>query len=156
MVHLAEKAGRLLPDSVDGRARVMSWLMFQMGGIGPMMGQANIFYRYFPEKVPSVISRFQLEVRRLLEVLDSHLAQHEYLADDFSVADIANWCWVRTAKWSGVESHDLEHLGRWLTAISARPKCQAGVKVPFDLAELTAGKDGADSFSKQAGKLVKS
>ena len=157
MVHLAEKAGRLLPSDVKGRAKVMAWLMFQMGGIGPMMGQANIFYRYFPEKVPSVISRFQLEVRRLLEVLDSHLAHHEYLADDFSIADIANWCWVRTAKWSGVESHDLEHLGRWLTAISARPKCQAGVRVPFDLAELTKGTpDGAEKFAEQASKLVKS
>lgn len=157
MVHLAEKTGRLMPSDAKGRARVMSWLMFQMGGVGPMMGQANTFYRYFPEKVPSVISRFQIEVRRLLEVLDGHLAAHEYLAGDFSIADIANWCWVRTAKWSGVESHDLVHLGRWLTAISARPKCQAGIKVPFDLAELTTKNEGdAERFAKQAGKLVKS
>ena len=157
MVHLAEKTGRLLPTDAKGRARVMSWLMFQMGGVGPMMGQANTFYRYFPEKVPSVISRFQIEVRRLLEVLDGHLQAHEYLAGDFSIADIANWCWVRTAKWSGVESHDLQHLGRWLTAISARPKCQAGIKVPFDLAELTTKNEGdAERFAEQAGKLVKS
>lgn len=157
MIHLAEKTGKLLPTEAEGRAEVMSWLMFQMGGIGPMMGQANVFYRYFPEKVPSVISRFQIEVRRLLEVLDTHLADHEYLAGDFSIADIANWCWVRTAKWSGVESHDLQHLGRWLSAISARPKCQAGVKVPFDLAELTTKNDGdAERFAEQAGKLVKS
>ena len=157
MVHLAEKTGRLLPTDAKGRARVMSWLMFQMGGVGPMMGQANTFYRYFPEKVPSVISRFQIEVRRLLEVLDGHLQAHEYLAGDFSIADIANWCWVRTAKWSGVESHDLQHLGRWLTAISARPKCQAGIKVPFDLAELTTKNKGdAERFAEQAGKLVKS
>ena len=157
MVHLAEKTGRLLPSDAKGRARVMSWLMFQMGGVGPMMGQANTFYRYFPEKVPSVISRFQIEVRRLLEVMDGHLEAHEYLAGDFSIADIANWCWVRTAKWSGVESHDLQHLGRWLTAISARPKCQAGIKVPFDLAELTTKNEGdAERFAEQAGKLVKS
>lgn len=157
MVHLAEKTGRLLPSDAKGRARVMSWLMFQMGGIGPMMGQANTFYRYFPEKVPSVISRFQIEVRRLLEVMDGHLEAHEYLAGDFSIADIANWCWVRTAKWSGVESHDLQHLGRWLTSISARPKCQAGIKVPFDLAELTTKNEGdAERFAEQAGKLVKS
>jgi len=157
MVHLAEKTGRLLPSDARGRAKVMSWLMFQMGGIGPMMGQANVFYRYFPEHVPSVISRFQLEVRRLLEVLDGHLAENEWLADDFSIADIANWCWVRTAKWSGVESHDLEHLGRWLTTISARPKCKAGVGVPFDLAELTTKNEGdAERFAAQAGKLVKS
>lgn len=157
MVHLAEKTGRLLPSDAKGRAKVMSWLMFQMGGIGPMMGQANIFYRYFPERVPSVISRFQIEVRRLLEVLDTHLQTHEYLADDFSIADIANWCWTRTAKWSGVESHDLEHLSRWSTAISARPKCQAGVKVPYDLAAVAGkSKEAAEAFSKQAGKLVKS
>ena len=155
MVHLAEKTGRLLPNDAKGRAKVMSWLMFQMGGIGPMMGQANVFYRYFPEKLPSAIARFQIEVRRLLEVLDTHLAAHEWLADDFSIADIANWCWTRTAKWSGVESHDLPHLSRWSKAMSARPACQAGVKVPFDLAELTTKQPGdAEKFAAQAGKLV--
>jgi len=155
MIHLAEKAGRLLPTEPQARARVLSWLMFQMGGIGPMMGQANVFFRYFPEKIQPAIDRYQNEVRRLFEVMDTHLAEHEWLADDFSIADIANWCWTRTAKWSGVESRDLEHLSRWSTAMSARPKCQAGVKVPFDLALLIDGKEEeAKKFAKEAQNIV--
>jgi GST-like protein len=126
-----------------------------MGGIGPMMGQANVFFRYFPEKIQPAIDRYQNEVRRLFEVMDTHLAEHEWLADDFSIADIANWCWTRTAKWSGVESRDLEHLSRWSTAMSARPKCQAGVKVPFDLALLVDGKEEeAEKFAKEAQNIV--
>ena len=102
MIHLAEKAGRLLPTSPAPRARVLAWLMFQMGGIGPMMGQANVFFRYFPEKLQPAIDRYQNESRRLFEVLDRRLGESEWLGDDFSIADIANWCWVRTYKWSGV------------------------------------------------------
>ena len=155
MIHLAEKTGKLLPTEARTRARVLGWLMFQMGGIGPMMGQANVFYRYFPEKIQPAIDRYQNEVRRLFEVMDTHLADSEWLADDFSIADIANWCWTRTAKWSGVESHDLEHLSRWSRAMSARPKCQAGVKVPFDLALLIDGKeDEAEKFAKEAQNIV--
>ena len=155
MIHLAEKTGKLLPTEARARARVLGWLMFQMGGIGPMMGQANVFYRYFPEKIQPAIDRYQNEVRRLFEVMDTHLADSEWLADDFSIADIANWCWTRTAKWSGVESHDLEHLSRWSRAMSARPKCQAGVKVPFDLALLIDGKeDEAEKFAKEAQNIV--
>ena len=101
MVYLAEQAGRLLPEDTQGRSRVMQWLMFQMGGIGPMMGQANVFFRYFPEKLQPAIDRYQHESRRLFEVLDRRLGESEWLADDFSIADIANWCWVRTYKWSG-------------------------------------------------------
>ena len=155
MIHLAEKSGQFLPTDTVGRSRVIQWLMFQMGGIGPMMGQANVFYRYFPEKIQAAIDRYQNEVRRLFEVMDTHLAEHEWLADDFSIADIANWCWTRTAKWSGVESRDLEHLSRWSTAMSARPKCQAGVKVPIDLSVLIDGKEEeAEKFSKDAQKIV--
>jgi glutathione S-transferase/GST-like protein len=104
--------------------------MFQMGGIGPMMGQANVFHRYLPDKIPLAIRRYQGESRRLFEVLDRQLAEHEYLADDYSIADIANWAWVRTAKWSGVAHDDLQHLNRWLTAIRARPAVQAGIVKP--------------------------
>ena len=120
-----------------------------------MMGQANVFFRYFPEKLQPAIDRYQNEVRRLFEVMDTHLANNEWLADDFSIADIANWCWTRTAKWSGVESRDLEHLSRWSVAMSARPKCQAGVKVPIDLSVLIDGKEKeAEKFSKDAQKIV--
>ena len=124
LIYLAEKTGRLLPADVKGRSRVIQWLMFQMGGIGPMMGQANVFYRYFPEKIQPAIDRYQGEVRRLFEVLDGRLAGNAYLAGDYSIADIANWCWVRTHKWSGVSVEGLPHLQRWLDAMKARPACR--------------------------------
>ncbi|MEL0065872.1 MAG: glutathione S-transferase N-terminal domain-containing protein [Gammaproteobacteria bacterium] len=130
MIYLAEKTGRLLPTSEPGRSRVLQWLMFQMGGIGPMMGQANVFYRYFPEKIPPAIDRYQNETRRLFEVLDSALENSEWLADEFSIADIANWCWVRTYRWSGVSRDGLLGLDRWLQQMKARPACRAGVEVP--------------------------
>ena len=95
MIYLAEKAGKLLPTDVKGRSLVIQWLMFQMGGIGPMMGQANVFFRYAPERIPYAIERYQREVRRLFEVLESRLKDHEFLAGDYSIADIANWSWVR-------------------------------------------------------------
>ena len=113
MIYLAEKTGRLLPTDRRGRSRVIQWLMFQMGGVGPMMGQANVFFRYFPEKIQPAIDRYQNESRRLFEVLDGRLGESEWLAGDFSIADIANWSWVRTYKWSGVSVDGLEHLQRW-------------------------------------------
>jgi GST-like protein len=130
MIYLAEKAGQLLPTNEPQRSRVMQWLMFQMGGIGPMMGQANVFYRYFPEKLKSAIDRYQNESRRLFEVLDVALADSEWLAEEFSIADIANWCWVRTYRWSGVSRDGLENLDRWLNQIKERPACRRGVDVP--------------------------
>ncbi len=130
MIYLAEKAGKLLPTEQKAKSRVMQWLMFQMGGIGPMMGQANVFYRYFPEKYQPAIDRYQNESRRLFEVLDGHLAHHEWLADDYSIADIANWCWVRSYEWGGMSVDGLDHLQRWMAAMDARPACQRGVNVP--------------------------
>ncbi|MBV5345776.1 MAG: glutathione S-transferase N-terminal domain-containing protein, partial [Rhodoferax sp.] len=90
LIYLAEKTGRLLPNEFKARSRVLQWLMFQMGGVGPMMGQANIFFRYFPEKIQAAIDRYQGESKRLFRVMDTHLAHNEYLADDYSIADIAN------------------------------------------------------------------
>ncbi len=130
LIYLAEKTGRLLPQDAQGRSLVIQWLMFQMGGIGPMMGQANVFYRYFPEKLPSAIDRYHREVKRLFRVLDNRLADREYIAGDYSIADIANWCWVRTHNWSGVTIDDLPNLQRWLDAIYRRPAALAGIKVP--------------------------
>lgn len=131
MIYLAEKTGSpLLPTDFNNRSRVLQWLMFQMGGVGPMMGQANVFFRYFPEKIQPAIDRYQGETRRLLGVLDSHLANHEYLAGDYSIADIANFCWARTHNWSGVDLDDLPHLQRWIDAIAARPAVQKGLTVP--------------------------
>ena len=130
MIYLAEKAGRLLPTDEKGRSRVMQWLMFQMGGLGPMMGQANVFNRYFPEKIPAAIDRYLRESRRLLEVLDGHLADNEYLAGDYSIADIANWSWAHIHDWPGVDVEDLDHLQRWMDAVGARPAVQRGRAIP--------------------------
>jgi GST-like protein len=155
LIYLAEKTGQLMPSDARGRSRVLQWLMFQMGGIGPMMGQANVFHRYFPEKIQVVIDRYQGESGRLFGVLDRQLADHEWLAGDYSIADIANWCWVRTHKWSGVNIEPFEHLQRWVAAIAARPAAQAGIKVPFDLeAMMAATRSGAETFARGGQTLV--
>jgi GSH-dependent disulfide-bond oxidoreductase len=139
LMYLAEKTARLMPTGAKGRSLVVQWLMFQMGGIGPMMGQANVFFRYFPERIQPVIDRYQKECHRLFEVLDRRLADNEYLAGDFSIADIANWCWVRTHRWSGLEIDHLPHLRRWRDAVAARPACVRGVDIPYPIPELVEG-----------------
>ncbi len=154
MVYLAELTGRLLPTDVKGRSLVMQWLMFQMGGIGPMMGQANVFFRYFPEKIQPAIDRYQHETRRLFEVLERRLAENEWLADDFSIADLANWCWVRTYKWSGVSSDGLPNLKRWRDAIRERPACQRGISVPQRLDNMENDEKAAEKFSKNAQSIL--
>ncbi len=130
LIYLAEKTGRLLPTGMKGRSTVLQWLMFQIGGLGPMQGQSNVFFRYFDEEIPKAINRYQHETRRLYEVLDTRLADHEFLADEYSIADIANWSWVRSHEWSGVSVEGLEHLNRWMDTMAARPACIRGVKIP--------------------------
>ncbi|HEX9206648.1 MAG TPA: glutathione S-transferase N-terminal domain-containing protein [Steroidobacteraceae bacterium] len=155
LVYLAEKTGRLLPADAQGRSRVLQWLMFQMAGIGPMMGQANVFYRYLPEKIPVAIDRYQGEVKRLFRVLDRQLEHNEYLAGDYSIADIANWAWVRTARWSGVAFDDLPHLSRWVARIRERPAVQAGIQKPPSRLNLNDD-DPAQTqrFVEQARRMV--
>ena len=130
MIYLAEKTGMFLPRDAKRKSQVMQWLMFQMGRIGPMMGQANVFHRYLEEKIPVAIARYQNEVRRLFTVLDGHLENKAYLVDDYSIADMANWCWVRTYEWSGVSIEGLDNLIRWKNSIEARPAARRGVEVP--------------------------
>ncbi|MEC9152414.1 MAG: glutathione S-transferase N-terminal domain-containing protein [Pseudomonadota bacterium] len=130
MVYLAEKSGKFMPTSLKGRFAAMQWLMFQMSGIGPMQGQAVAFERYFPEDVPAARKRYHNETRRLYEVLDGHLADHEWLADEYSIADMANWSWIRSHKWARVPTKGLCNLERWVEAMAARPGCQRGVNVP--------------------------
>jgi glutathione S-transferase len=156
MIYLAEQSGKFLPADAKGRSRVIQWLMFQMGGIGPMMGQANVFFRYFPEKIQPAIDRYQSEGRRLFEVLDTRLADNEYLAGDYSIADMANWAWVRTHNWSGISIEGLDNLSRWMGAIAQRPGAQRGVKVPIDIAELMDAKreEDAAAFAKSARTMV--
>jgi glutathione S-transferase len=119
-----------------------------------MMGQANVFFRYFPEKIQPAIDRYQNESRRLFEVLDRRLGESEWLGDDFSIADIANWCWVRTYKWSGVSIDGLAHLRRWLDAMKERPACRRGVEVPFKIASLVDDEQAAQAFAEQARKSL--
>ena len=157
LVYLAEKTGKLLPAEPKARSRVLQWLMFQMGGVGPMMGQANVFFRYWPEKYQPAIDRYQHESRRLFEVLNHRLKDNEWLAGDFSIADIANFCWVRTYFWSGVNVEGLDPLLRWIETINARPLTQAGLKVPVDRSKiLSEGSDseGAKRMVESAKKIV--
>ncbi len=130
MIYLAEKAGRLLPTTKKARSEVIQWLMFQVGGVGPMQGQANVFFRYFPEKIPAVIARYQNETKRLYTVLDTRLKDREYLTGEFSIADIANWAWVSIHDWAGVAVDDLPHLQRWMAVMAAKPSCQKGILIP--------------------------
>ncbi|WP_028111982.1 glutathione S-transferase family protein [Ferrimonas kyonanensis] len=130
LLYLAEKSGLFLPSDAKQRSVVMQWLMFQMGGVGPMMGQANVFYRYFPQTLPAAIERYQKEGRRLFEVMDTQLAKTPYLAGEYSIADIATWPWVRTHEWSGIEIDGLVHLQRWMAELAARPAYQKGIMIP--------------------------
>ncbi|WP_097302565.1 glutathione S-transferase family protein [Pseudomonas chlororaphis] len=130
LIYLAELSGQLLPKDPKGRSRVIQWLMFQMGGIGPMQGQANVFFRYFPEKLQGAIDRYQHETRRLYEVLDTRLQEVEFLAGDYSIADIATFPWVRGHEWSGVPVEGLTALQRWMATLEARPAVQRGLLVP--------------------------
>lgn len=155
LVYLAEKTGLFMPQDVAGRSRVMQWLMFQMGGVGPMMGQANVFYRYFPEKIQPAIDRYQGESKRLLRVLDTQLSRHEYLAGDYSIADMANFAWARTHRWSGVDIDDLPHLQRWLSQIRQRPAVERGLQAPPSTLELRRdGTEEAEKFAQEARKMV--
>jgi len=155
MIYLAEKAGKLISQDPLKKAKVLEWLMFQMGGVGPMMGQANVFFRYFPEKIQPAIDRYQNEGRRLFEVLDTHLKDHEWLAGEFSIADIANWCWVRTHKWSGINVEGLDNLDRWIRAIYEQPGMVKGIEVPVKIESMLDDEQKAKEFAKNAEKMVK-
>ena len=157
MIYLADKANKLISSDPIKRAKVIEWLMFQMGGVGPMMGQANVFFRYFPEKIQPAIDRYQNESRRLFEVLNNHLEKNEWLAGEYSIADIANWCWVRTHKWSGVSIDGLNHLERWKDAMYEQPGMLKGIKIPIeiDIEKRLKDEDKTKEFIKNAQKMVK-
>jgi glutathione S-transferase/GST-like protein len=155
LIYLAEKTGQLLPGDAKGRSRVIQWLMFQMGGIGPMMGQANVFYRYFPEKIQPAIDRYQGESRRLFTVLDGQLRDHEFLAGEYSIADIATWAWVRIHDWSGVSVEGLPHLQRWLDAIRQRPAVQRGLAMPPSERDLAVDKEAnAERYAAEVRNML--
>ena len=155
LIYLAEKTGRLLPSDAIGRSLVLQWLMFQMSGVGPMMGQNNVFFRYFPEKIKPAIDRYHNECMRLFGVLNTRLEHHEYLAGEYSIADIANWSWVRTHQWSGLSLNGLPHLARWRDQIALRPAAQKGIRVPYMIDALEAGSGAeADKLAIDIRKMV--
>jgi GST-like protein len=136
LYYLAERRGRFLPSDARRRSEVLQWLMFQIGGIGPMQGQAHVFYRYAPRRIPYAIDRYQRETRRLYEVLDKRLREREYLVDELSIADFAAYPWVRAYRWAGVVIDDLEYLQRWMRVLRARPAVQRGLDVPVPREQL--------------------
>ena len=153
LIYLADKKGQLIPTSTKERSNVIQWLMFQMSGIGPMMGQANVFFRYMPEKIPTAIDRYQNECRRLFKVLDKQLSKQDWIAGDYSIADIANWCWVRTYKWSGVNVEGLDNLMSWSKRMYEQPGMLKGIEVPFKVENLLK-KENAEKFIKESNKII--
>ena len=134
LVYLAAKTGKFMPGTDRERFEVLQWVMFQMGGVGPMLGQAHHFRIYAPEKVPYAIDRYSNEAKRLYSVIDKRLAQSRYLGGkDYSIADIATFPWLRSWQNQGVTLSDYPHLEQWFNKIDARPAVQRGLKV---LAEL--------------------
>jgi len=130
LIYLAGKTGKLLPRSARGRYVALEWLMFQMGGTGPIFGQVHHFLRAAKEPVPYAIERYMKETRRLYGVLNERLKGHECLADEYSIADIANYPWVARHEWHKTDLNEFPHVKRWFDAISARPAVQRGMKVP--------------------------
>tara|TARA_X000001036_G_scaffold136126_1_gene128902 strand:- start:585 stop:1247 length:663 start_codon:yes stop_codon:yes gene_type:complete len=130
LFYLAEKFGKLLPLEEPDRTLVMQWLMFQSSGIGPMQGQAVVFERYFPDDIPAARKRYHNETRRLYEVLDVRLRESEWLCKNFSIADIANWSWIRSHKWARISTEGLENLERWMGQMRMRPACNRGLNIP--------------------------
>ena len=134
LVYLAGKTGRFLGRTDRQRYEVLQWVMFQMGGVGPMLGQNHHFRQYAPEKLPYAIDRYTNEAKRLYGVIDRRLAASRWLGgDEYSIADIATWPWLRNWKNQGIELADYPHLSKWFHAIEERPAVQRGVKVLADL-----------------------
>ena len=114
----------------EKRTEIMQWLMFQMSAIGPMQGQANVFFRYMDEKIPVAISRYQNECRRLYEVLDKQLLVNKWLCGEYSIADIATWPWIKIYFWAGIDISNLDNLSRWMNQMEKRKACKVGILVP--------------------------
>ena len=129
LIYLAEKTGKFLPADARGRYAVLEWLMFQMGSIGPMFGQANHFRAYAPEKIPYAIDRYTNEASRLYGVMDRRLADHAYVAGDYSIADIAIFPWMRYGDRRGVNVEEFPNVKRWFESIDARPAVKRGLEV---------------------------
>ena len=133
LIYLAEKCGRFLPTDVRGRTQVLEWLMWQMSGMGPMFGQAGHFRFYAPEQIPYAKDRYDTEMRRLYGVLDRQLQDREYIAGDYSIADMACWPWVLTYKRQQVNLAEFANVNRWYKALQARPALRRGYQLGSEL-----------------------
>jgi GST-like protein len=145
LLYLAEKTGRLIPGDPRGRKQVIEWLMWQMGGLGPMLGQAHHFRAYAPDKIPYAIDRYTNETNRLYGVLDKQLAGKEYICGDYSIADIACWPWIVPHERQGQKLEETPHLHRWYERIKSRPAVRRGFELGMELRQ--AG--GTDEKAKQ-------
>ena len=130
LIYLGDKTGKLLPKSGEPRYRVIEWLMWQMGGVGPMIGQAHHFLRQNPGKAPYAEERYLKEAQRLYGVLDRRLAGRDFIADEYSIADIATWPWISRFEWHKVDINQYANVKRWYVSIANRPAVQKGYQVP--------------------------
>jgi GSH-dependent disulfide-bond oxidoreductase len=130
LIYLAKKTGKLLPTNDKEHFQVLSWLMLQMGSVGPMFGQLNHFKKFAPEKIPYAIERYEKETLRLYSVLDTQLAEREYLCGDYSIADIATYPWVAIYEFQGLTLDNHPNLKRWVETMQQRPAVQRGMAVP--------------------------
>jgi GST-like protein len=130
LIYLAEKTGKLLPTNSKERFQVLSWLMLQMGSVGPMFGQLNHFKKFAPEKIPYAIERYEKETLRLYSVLEGQLAEREFICGDYSIADIATYPWVAIHEWQGLTLDSHPNLKRWVETVQQRPAVERGMAVP--------------------------
>jgi GST-like protein len=136
LIYLADKTGKLMPKDGEGRYRVIEWLMWQMGGVGPMLGQVHHFVKYNKGKAPYAEERYSKEAARLYGVLDRRLEGREFLAGDYSIADIATWPWISRFEWQEIDMNKFPNVKRWYTTIAKRPAVQRGYKIPKDVGEV--------------------
>lgn len=136
LIYLADKTGKLMPREGEPRYRVIEWLMWQMGGIGPMLGQVHHFVKYNKGKAPYAEERYSKEAHRLYGVLDRRLEGREFLAGDYSIADIATWPWISRFEWQEIDLGKYPNVKRWYTTIASRPAVQRGYKQPKDVGDI--------------------
>ena len=136
LMYLAEKTGKFLPTDADARWHTIEWLMWQMGGPGPFLGQVHHFVKYNKGKSAYAEERYLTEARRLYGVLDRRLADHEYIVDDYSIADIAVWPWISRFDWQPLNLYDYPNVKRWYLDIAARPAVQTGFHIPKKVQEI--------------------
>jgi GSH-dependent disulfide-bond oxidoreductase len=152
MMYLAEKSGwRFMPADMRRRYDVVQWLMFQMGSVGPMLGQAHHFRRYAPEPIPYAVERYTNEARRIYGVIDRRLSEVPYLAREYSIADMATYPWLRPHKWQGQDLAEFPHLSRWYTDVRARPAVQRGLAILRDTLDQNRDKPSGEAWNTLFG-----